>query len=374
MTDRLDQINQTIQPLSSWIKPAPLPWVIAGPCSAETERQVLETARLVAKSDHVVAYRAGVWKPRTRPDSFEGIGEEGLKWLAQVKAETGLATTTEVANARHVELCLQYGVDILWIGARTTINSFAVQEIANALRGVDIPVMIKNPVNAHLAPWIGAIERIYEAGIRKIAAIHRGFSVYLESGFRNRPQWQIPIELQRRLPNLPMICDPSHIAGKRELVEPVAQMALDIGISGLMIESHIEPEKAWSDAAQQVTPATLMEMLARLHARGKSIGNTHLQQQISQLRGCIEQVDDRILQDLSERMRWVEQIGRIKQENDIPVLQIDRWENLLEDHLGKGRQLGLDEDFVKALFELIHLQAVKKQVSSPSENGSDLAT
>lgn len=371
MTDQLETINSTLQPPSTWLKSTPLPWVIAGPCSAETERQVLETARLVAKSDHVVAYRAGVWKPRTRPDSFEGVGEEGLRWLAQVKAETGLATTTEVANAKHVELCLKYGVDILWIGARTTINSFAVQEIANALHGVDIPVMIKNPVNAHLAPWIGAIERIYEAGIRKIAAIHRGFSVYLETGFRNRPQWQIPIELQRRLPILPMICDPSHISGKKELIEPVAQMALDIGISGLMIETHIEPDQAWSDAEQQIKPAELMEMLERLHVRGKSITNKDLQKQISQLRGCIEQVDDRILQDLSERMRWVEQIGRIKRENDIPVLQIERWENLLEDHIRKCRKLGLDESFVKSIFELIHLQAVKQQVSKPSENGEE---
>ncbi len=371
MTDRLEQIDCNLHPPTDWLKATCLPWVIAGPCSAETESQVLETARLVAKSEHVVAFRAGIWKPRTRPDSFEGVGEDGLKWMSQVKAETGLATTTEVANAKHVDLCLRYGIDILWIGARTTINSFSVQEIANALKGVDIPVMIKNPINAHLAPWIGAIERIYEAGIRKIVAIHRGFSVYLESGFRNRPQWQIPIELQRRLPNLPIICDPSHISGKRELIEPVAQMALDIGISGLMIETHIDPEKAWSDAEQQVTPGELMDMLVRLHARGKSINNTDLQKQISQLRACIEQVDDRILQDLSERMRWVEQIGRIKRENDIPVLQIERWENLLEDHLRKCRQLGLDENFIKAIFELIHLQAIKQQVSGTSENGEE---
>jgi chorismate mutase len=369
MAHSLEQINQSIAGISTWLKPAPLPWVIAGPCSAETESQVLDTARLVAKSNHVVAFRAGIWKPRTRPDSFEGIGEEGLGWLSRVKAELGLATTTEVANAKHVELCLKHGIDILWIGARTTINSFAVQEIADALKGVDIPVMIKNPINAHLAPWIGAIERIYEAGIRKIAAIHRGFSVYLESGFRNRPHWQIPIELQRRLPNLPFLCDPSHISGKRELVEPVAQMALDIGIHGLMIETHIDPSKAWSDAEQQVTPATMMEILERLHARQKTITNSPLQKQISQLRGYIEQVDDRILQDLSERMRWVDQIGQIKRDNDIPVLQIHRWENLLEDHLRKAKQLGLDEEFVKSIFELIHVHSVKRQISGPENNG-----
>ncbi len=367
MSDKIEQINHSISSVSSWIQSKKIPWIIAGPCSAETETQVLETARRIAKSEHVVAFRAGVWKPRTRPDSFEGVGFEGLKWLAQVKAETGLMTTTEVANARHVELCLKEGVDILWIGARTTINSFSVQEIADALRGVDIPVMIKNPINAHLAPWLGAIERLYDAGVRRMAAIHRGFSVYLETGFRNRPQWQIPIELKRRLPNLPMICDPSHISGKRELVEAVAQMALDIGISGLMIEVHIDPEKAWSDSSQQITPAVLMDMMERLHARSQSIGNTQLARQITHLRALIEQVDDRILQDLAERMRWVEQIGAIKRENDIPVLQIDRWENLLEDHLSKGNQLGLDAEFIKSLFELIHVQAVKKQILGPED-------
>ena len=263
----------------------PIPWVIAGPCSAESAAQMLATARGLVQSPHVKAFRAGIWKPRTRPNSFEGIGEAGLDWLAQVKAETGLLTATEVANKAHVEMCLAHGVDILWIGARTTVSPFAVQEIADALKGTEIPVFVKNPINAELGLWIGAIERLYAVGLRKIGAIHRGFSTYVEMQFRNDPKWQIPIELKRLLPDLPLICDPSHISGVRQFVEPIAQMALDLGIQGLIIESHIDPDKALSDAKQQVTPEDLCRMLDRLRVRDAPIRNREVKRQIAQLRG-----------------------------------------------------------------------------------------
>lgn len=266
MTDALKQINKDIVPITEWLPAGrggaePLPWVIAGPCSAESAEQMLATARGLANSPHVKAFRAGIWKPRTRPNSFEGIGAEGLDWLTRVKAETGLPTATEVANKHHVELCLEHGVDILWIGARTTVSPFSVQEIADALRGSDVPVFVKNPINAELALWLGAIERLHAVGVRKLGAIHRGFSSYGETQFRNDPNWRIPIELKRLLPDLPLICDPSHITGSRQLIEPVSQMAMDLGIQGLIIESHIDPDHALSDAKQQVTP----EEIGRAH-------------------------------------------------------------------------------------------------------------
>jgi len=299
---------------------------------------------------------------RAAPSPFKGVGKIGLGWLKAVKAETSLLTTTEVANAKHVELCLDNGVDILWVGARTTVNPFVVQEIADALRGVDIPVLVKNPINADLGLWLGAIERLYYAGVKKLAAIHRGFSTYIEMEYRNRPNWQIPIELKRLLPNLPLICDPSHIGGSRSLIEPLSQMALDFGMKGLMIETHINPDKALSDSAQQITPIVLIELLDRLKARNSAPTDKQLKARISRLRSSITQVDSRIIQDLAERMKWVEEIGRVKQEQNMPVLQLSRWERLLEDRISKGQQVGLDGEFIKALFELIHAQAVKKQL------------
>jgi chorismate mutase len=362
MTEPQKKPNREIVPVGRWLPCDHVPWVIAGPCSAESAEQMLATARGLVQSPHVKAFRAGIWKPRTRPNSFEGIGQKGLEWLRQVKAETGLLTATEVANTAHVELCLAHGVDILWIGARTTVSPFAVQEIANAVKGTDIPVLVKNPINAELGLWLGAIERLYDAGIHKLAAIHRGFSTYVEMHFRNDPKWQIPIELKRQLPELPLICDPSHIGGSRQFIEPLSQMALDLGIQGLMIETHIDPDHALSDAKQQITPETLCRMLERLRARDAPITDRDVKRQIARLRGEISQIDAKILQDLAERMKWVEEIGRLKQAHNIPVLQLERWETLLEDHLAKAQKLGLDADFIKDLFELIHAQAIKQQL------------
>ncbi len=356
-------MTSEIQPLSEWFPvDDPAPWVIAGPCSAESRQQVLSTARQIAEVPHVRVFRAGLWKPRTRPDSFQGVGEAGLGWLQAVKEETSLKVTTEVACAKHVELCLEGGIDVLWVGARTTVNPFLVQEIANALRGCDLPVMVKNPVSSELGLWLGAIERMYQAGIRKIVAIHRGFSVYHETQYRNQPNWQIPIELKRRLPNLPLVCDPSHIAGDRKLVGQVAQMALDLGIYGLMIETHCDPDRALSDAKQQITPESLSTLLRTLRVRKAGTGDRPPDADIARIRSLIDEVDRRIILDLAERLSLVEDIGRIKRQHHIPVLQLHRWEDLLEDHLARAREMGLDSQFIKAVFELIHAKAVEMQL------------
>jgi len=362
MTENMKKLNRNVSDLSAWLKIDKIPWVIAGPCSAESEQQVVSTARQLKGNAHVRVFRAGIWKPRTRPNTFEGVGEVGLEWLKAVRAETSLLTTTEVANAQHVELCLDKGVDILWIGARTTVNPFQVQEIADALKGVDIPILVKNPVNAELGLWLGAIERLYHAGIRKLAAIHRGFSTYVEMEYRNSPNWRIPIELKRLLPNLPLICDPSHIAGNRNLIEPISQTALDLGIEGLMIETHIDPDRALSDAKQQITPDVLMGLLDRLQARSVAVTDRQVKGKMARLRAEISHVDAQLIQDLAERMKWVEEIGKLKQQHGITVLQLHRWENLLADHMTKGEQLGLDSEFIKAIFELIHAQAIKRQL------------
>lgn len=362
MPEKMRQINAGLCEMAEWLGGDRVPWIIAGPCSAETREQVLTTARAVAPCPNVRLFRAGLWKPRTRPNTFEGVGRAGLSWLQAVKEETGLPTTTEVAGARHVELCLAQGIDVLWIGARTTVNSFLVQEIAEALRGTDVPVLVKNPINAELGLWIGAIERLYGVGLRKLAAIHRGFSTYTETEYRNQPNWQIPIELKRLFPKLGLICDPSHIAGKRSLVERIAQMALDFGIQGLMIETHVDPDHAFSDANQQITPDQLVSLIRRLHVRSAEEPQAEVRSQILRLRACIDQVDARILQDLAERMRWVEEIGRLKKQHDIPVLQLQRWETLLEDHVVRAQAVGLDPQFVKTIFEAIHTQAVQKQL------------
>lgn len=362
LTETLKKLNRTIAPIDAWLAYDHVPWVIAGPCSAESAQQVLATARGLSRCPHVKVFRAGIWKPRTRPNTFEGVGEPGLEWLRNAKSETGLLTATEVANREHVELCLKHGVDILWVGARTTVSPFAVQEIADALEKTDVPVLVKNPINADLGLWLGAIERLYDAGVRKLAAIHRGFSAYVEMEFRNQPNWQIPIELKRLLPNVPLICDPSHITGNRQLLEPVSQMALDLGVQGLMIESHIHPEEALSDAEQQITPKDLCRMVERLRARDAGVTDRELKRHLARLRAEISHVDARIIGDLAERMKWVAEIGRLKQEHNIPVLQINRWENLLEDHIAKAERAGLDPDFIKAIFEIIHAQAVKRQL------------
>jgi chorismate mutase len=330
--------------------------VIAGPCSAETEEQVMETARGLA-SQGIGVFRAGIWKPRTKPGGFEGVGTVGLPWLQRVQRETGMRVTTEVATKVHVEEALKAGIDMLWIGARTTVNPFAVQEIADALRGVDIPVLIKNPVNPDLELWIGAIERIYGAGIRRIGVIHRGFSSYDKKMYRNLPLWHIPIELRRRMPGLPILCDPSHIGGKRELVASLCQQAMDMSFDGLIIESHHHPEGAWSDASQQITPEVLGYMLNMLVVRegGQTTEN------LTELRGQIDVIDEQLLELLAKRMRVSCEIGVYKKEHNMPVLHSARYKELLEERAAKGEKLSLQGDFVRELLKTIHEESVRQQ-------------
>ncbi|MFA8436168.1 MAG: chorismate mutase [Marinifilaceae bacterium] len=336
------------------------PMVIAGPCSAETEEQMLSTARDLKKAG-IPIFRAGIWKPRTRPNSFEGIGTPGLIWLQKVKEETGMLTATEVANARHVELALGAGVDILWIGARTTANPFAVQEIADALHGRDIPVLVKNPINPDLELWIGAIERLHKAGVKKLAAIHRGFSSYQKSRYRNDPQWQIPIELKRRMPNLPMVCDPSHITGERSLLEEVAQKSMDLNFDGLIMESHCNPDKAWSDTKQQVTPQVLDELLNKVVLRNPEANNERINNTLSELRNLIDDFDHKILDLLENRMKVAQTIGHYKKENSITVLQNKRWSQLLDNNLAVGKSKGFSEQFINTLFKAIHQESINQQ-------------
>lgn len=336
------------------------PLLISGPCSAESRQQVLETCTQI-QPHGVHILRAGIWKPRTRPNSFEGLGKQALPWLKEAGEKTGLPTCVEVANQAHVEEALKAGIDIFWIGARTTVNPFAVQEIADALEGTDIPVMVKNPINPDLELWIGAMERLHQAGIHKIAAIHRGFSVYNSPKYRNQPQWDIPIELRRRLPQLEIICDPSHIAGKRALLYEIAQNALDLNFDGLMIESHITPDEAWSDAAQQVTPKGLEDLLNSLQTRNPSTDNPIYLQQLEQLRKKIDTLDTQTLDLLAQRMDIVREIGASKKENNVAVLQLDRWMNVRQFQLEKAAEKGLSEIFVESLINSIHKEALHQQ-------------
>ena len=333
------------------------PLVIAGPCSAETEEQVMETARLLA-SKGVKIFRAGIWKPRTKPGGFEGVGVEGLAWLKRVKKETGMYVATEVATQQHVFEALKAGIDMLWIGARTTVNPFAVQEIADALKGVDIPVLIKNPVNPDLELWIGAIERIYGAGIRKIGAIHRGFSSYDKKIYRNLPLWHIPIELRRRMPDLPIICDPSHIGGKREVIAPVCQQAMDLSFGGLIVESHCSPDCAWSDASQQVTPDVLDYVINLLVIRDV----TQTTENLAALRSQIDTIDEQLLELLAKRMRISKEIGVYKKEHNMPILQSPRYSEILEKRSAMGKTLELSPEFVKEILTEIHEESVRQQM------------
>ncbi len=353
-------IELDINSLESWSGVKDRPLIIAGPCSAETEEQVMTVAKQLAEQ-HIDILRAGIWKPRTRPGAFEGIGEEGLKWMKHAKEETGLKIGTEVANPEHVELALKYGVDALWIGARTTVNPFSVQEIADSLQGVDVPVLIKNPINPDNGLWIGAIERIHRAGVRSIAAIHRGFSTFEKTKYRNKPMWQLAIELKRKMPNIPIINDPSHIGGKRDLVADVCQRAMDMGLDGLMIESHPNPDEAWSDASQQVTPTALGQILADLTIRKTNTENTDFNDSLEDLRSQIDRVDKEILEAISERFKIVDKIGEYKRDNNITTLQMNRWDTLLQDKIAKANGLSLDDEFVKAIYQLIHKESVKKQ-------------
>ena len=333
------------------------PFVIAGPCSAETEDQVMETAKQLA-ADGIKVMRAGIWKPRTKPGGFEGIGSEGLTWLKNVKKETGMYVSTEVATQKHVYEALKYGVDLLWIGARTTANPFAVQEIAEALQGVDIPVLVKNPVNPDLELWIGALERLSNVGLTKLGAIHRGFSSFDKKIYRNLPQWHIPIELKRRYPDLPIICDPSHIGGKRDLIQPLSQQAMDLNFEGLIIETHPNPDFAWSDASQQVTPAKLKEILNSLVIReGKQTT-----EDLSALRRQIDEADDQLLELIAKRMRVSKEIGTFKKEHNMTIVQTDRYDEILTKRITQATEMGMNPECIRVILEAIHEESVRVQL------------
>ena len=355
------KLDLNIQPLESWIKTGKEPLVIAGPCSAETEDQLVATAHLLAATGKISALRAGIWKPRTRPGEFEGIGSIGVEWLKRAKEETGLPTAVEVATAKHVEEALKAGVDILWVGARSTANPFTVQEIADALKGVDVPVMVKNPVNPDLSLWIGALERINNAGITKLAAIHRGFSSYEKSAFRNEPMWDIAIHLKTLAPHLPMINDPSHITGNRSLIGYVSQKALDLDMQGLMIESHIDPSVAWTDAAQQVTPAALVEIIDHLTLRKPEVRDAGVKDKLAELRSQIDKIDDLVIQKVAERMQIAEKIGQYKKDNGITILQVNRWDEILNKRTTYAKALKLSAEFTEKLLELLHSESIRKQ-------------
>lgn len=336
------------------------PLVIAGPCSAETEEQVLKIAHELKESD-VSIFRAGIWKPRTRPGGFEGVGAIGLKWLQKAKAETGLLMATEVATAAHVQLALEHDIDVLWIGARTTVNPFAVQEIADALQGTDKIVLLKNPVNPDLSLWLGGLERLYNADIKKLGVIHRGFSTYEKTKYRNNPEWQIAIELQSRFPDLPLICDPSHITGKRDMIQEVSQQALDLNYDGLIIETHIDPDNAWSDAAQQVTPAALKQMFIDLKVRKETDEADDYNLRLAKLRTQIDEYDEKILEILGGRMKIADQIGVLKKEKNVAILQNKRWNEILGKMILDGEKKGLSEEFVLQLFKAIHQESINHQ-------------
>jgi chorismate mutase len=349
-----------ISPLSAW-GGSKKPLIIAGPCSAETEDQVMQTVkRIVAASDQVGMIRAGVWKPRTRPNSFEGVGAIGLPWVKAAGNAVGLPVSVEVANSGHVELALKNEIDVLWIGARSTVSPFIVQEIADALRGVDIPVMIKNPVNPDLELWLGAIERFTQVGITKIAAIHRGFSTYEKSTYRNPPMWEIPIELRRRHPQIPIILDPSHMGGTREQIYPLSQQAMDMGFDGLIIESHINPDKAWSDAKQQVTPERLGEIISQLVVRQPHLPENEFHT-LHELRAKVDRIDDYIVEMLAERMGLSEQIGQFKKEHGLAIHQSERWANIVKRALENGKTGGLTQDFILKLFQQVHNESIVHQ-------------
>jgi len=348
--------------LRSWLDDLKLshPLVIAGPCSAETEEQVLKIAHELKDSD-VNYYRAGIWKPRTRPGMFEGVGALGLKWLQKVKEETGLKTATEVANRAHVELALEHDIDLLWVGARSTVSPFIVQEIADALKGTDKIVLVKNPVNPDLSLWLGAIERLYSANIKKLGVIHRGFSTYEKTKYRNNPEWQLAIELQSKFPDLPIINDPSHITGKRDMIFDVSQTALDLNFDGLMIETHIDPDNAWSDAAQQVTPKNLIQIMKDLKIRKETDPEAEYNASLNNLRAQIDVVDSQIIDLLGKRMKAADGIGLLKKQKNVAVLQSKRWNEILGKMVLQGEERGLSEEFVLKMFKAIHQESINHQ-------------
>jgi chorismate mutase len=346
------------------------PLIISGPCSSETEEQVMQTAKDLAGTGKIDVLRAGIWKPRTKPGLFEGIGEIGLTWIAEAKKQTGLPTTVEVATAQHVEQALKHGVDILWIGARTTVNPFSVQEVADALKGVDIPVLVKNPINPDLELWSGALERLQKVGLQDIGMIHRGFSSYGNTEYRNAPMWHLPIEMKRRYPEMLLICDPSHICGNRHMLQQVAQKSIDLDFGGLIIESHIDPDNAWSDAKQQITPAVLSIMLSDLVWRVKN--ETDNATGLTLLRERIDQVDDELLSLLNRRMKIADEVGQYKKENNLTILQTARWNDILERAMSKGNTLSLSKEFLVKYFDAVHMESINHQNKIMNETGAVL--
>ncbi len=347
-------------PLSTWVDIKNQPFLISGPCSAETEEQLIKTALLLKSTGKVSVLRAGIWKPRTRPGEFEGVGSIGLQWLQKAKQLTGLPTAVEVASAKHLEEALKFGVDILWIGARSTVNPFTVQEIADALQGVDVPVMVKNPVNPDLSLWCGALERINRAGITKLAAVHRGFSSFEKSAYRNEPMWDLAIQLKTLAPDLPIINDPSHICGRRDTIPYVSQKALDLDFQGLMIESHIDPAMAWTDSKQQLTPQALESLINNLVLRSSASQNIAFTDKLSELRKQIDKIDEHIFTKLGERMQLVEKIGEYKRENNVTILQVARWEEI-NDRWLQNAPLLLEKTFITKMLEIIHSESIRKQ-------------
>ena len=354
------QATQTMKEIvqQKWTK---RPLIISGPCSAETEEQVVETVQRIAATGKVDMIRAGIWKPRTRPGSFEGIGVKGLPWLLRAKKLTGLPTMVEVATGKQVEDAISFEVDVLWIGARTTVNPFSVQELADALRGTDVPVLIKNPINPDLELWTGAVERVAKSGVKQIGLIHRGFSSYGNAEYRNAPMWHLAIEMKRRYPDLLFINDPSHICGRRDILHEVAQKAIDLDYDGLMIESHIDPDHAWSDAKQQVTPEKLAELLDSIVWRREDVNSEEYHAALEKLRQQINHLDDELMQILSQRMKTAEKIGEYKKNNNITILQTNRWNEILQRAVQKGEALGLSKEFITKYFDAMHMESINHQ-------------
>lgn len=364
MTEFKDLIH-----IKDWVEANDAPVIIAGPCSAESEEQVLKTAAKLLEIGKVNIFRAGIWKPRTRPGTFEGVGKKGLKWLNKVKKEYNLPVAIEVAHPEHIELALKYQVDIVWIGARTIANPFSVQQLAEKLRGTDLPVMVKNPVNPDLSAWIGALERFYHSGVRKLAAVHRGFYPFEITPLRNIPKWEIPIELKVKYENLPIICDPSHISGHIDYIEEISQKALDLNMDGLMIEAHINPTEALSDAVQQLVPEDLKKLISNLVFRKKTSDDKEFQDLLQTLREQIDAIDVQIIELMAQRIGAVEKIGEYKSKTKVAILQLQRWENILNTRLQLGKKLGLSEEFLRKMLQLIHKESIQKQTEVMNKSG-----
>ncbi|MBI1268089.1 MAG: 3-deoxy-7-phosphoheptulonate synthase [Cryomorphaceae bacterium] len=350
-----------IKPLSEWPINTARPLIIAGPCSAETPEQVFQTAAELGKTGKVSLFRAGIWKPRTRPGFFQGIGEPALQWLVEAGRNANLPVTTEVANSAHVEAALKAGVDVLWVGARTTVNPFSVQEIADALKGVDIPVIVKNPINPDLQLWLGAIERFSLSGITKLMAMHRGFSNYGSDAYRNPPMWEIPISLMTMLPKLPVLCDPSHIGGRRDLLFPIAQKAMDLGMLGFMIEVHPNPNQAWSDAQQQITPDVFKTLTEGLEIRSLRLEDPAVTHTLEDLRARIDTIDEQIFRFMKQRLSVIEEIGLYKKEHDLTILQLERWREIVETRIKWATEMGLDTEYIKQYLQLTHSTSIRTQ-------------